>query len=519
MKSKKNKLTNLLKTGILLFGISLFLWNCNNENETIENNQSNLLEKLQSNFNAENFKEALPYDFEVQWDNSLKQYSEELETSYYEFPITYTSKFNPDEILKSKPQKNKYNISYKILITENEKQEYIYYVVKFYKENSKNTSHLEKSFAGSSDFSGFIHLLNKSGDIVFAKKLEGGIEDSKKFYNKEFKKKRNKDENLYARVDETCITLTTHSYTDNYVRWGNGPAIYVSTTYNGSTSTTSCESYWLPGLNIGGGGGAGTYRNNGNGGVYKDSNTPTRHQIRDLALECEQGYVYDAVLEKCVLYQIFNELTGKDKCIYTELEKLNLFKQTIGKFSNGKYNLTVKYGTICNGGAGEEACTDASDLHNGNMTIKILGSGTQSLDFAATLLHEGIHAEIYKYVDEYKKGVDPNNKQSVFYYYNYYSAKNNNRFETSIAQHQHMQDVFIIPIAKAIRQLDNYRLPLENYYGFGWEGLKEDYKYDNYIDSSGNVQVMTPQKYTDYINKMYNVISTTNFKDALKNCN
>jgi len=32
----------------------------------------------------------------------------------------------------------------------------------------------------------------------------------------------------------------------------------------------------------------------------------------------------------------------------------------------------------------------------------------QCFAFAATLLHEGIHAEIYKYVDEHKKGIDPN---------------------------------------------------------------------------------------------------------------
>ena len=77
MKSKKNKLTNLLKTGILFFGISLLLWNCQTENEVIENNEPTLLEKLQNNFNLENFKEALPYDFEVNWNNTLKQYSHE----------------------------------------------------------------------------------------------------------------------------------------------------------------------------------------------------------------------------------------------------------------------------------------------------------------------------------------------------------------------------------------------------------------------------------------------------------
>lgn len=285
MKKNKNKLTNFLKTGILFFGISVLLWNCQTESGVIENNESSLLENFQNNFNYEDFKEALPYDYDVNWNNPLKQYSEELETSYYEFSIAYTSKFNPDEIYKSKTQKNKYNISYKILITANEKKEYTYYVVKFYKENSKNTSHLEKSFAGSSNFSGFIHLLNKSSDIVFAKKFEAGIEDSKKFYNQEFKDKRNKDENLYARVEETCTTVTTHQWTDNYVRWGNGPPILVSSTYNGSTQTESCESYWLPDLNIFGGSGAGLYIKNSIGGIYNDCQTAScRHQIRDLAL-------------------------------------------------------------------------------------------------------------------------------------------------------------------------------------------------------------------------------------------
>lgn len=35
MKTNKNKLTTFLKTGILFFGISLLLWNCENQNEPI----------------------------------------------------------------------------------------------------------------------------------------------------------------------------------------------------------------------------------------------------------------------------------------------------------------------------------------------------------------------------------------------------------------------------------------------------------------------------------------------------
>jgi len=475
LKSKKNKLTNLLKTGILFFGISLLLYNCATENEPIVNNQSYLLEKLQSNFNVENLKEALPYDFEVQWTHSLKQYSEELETSYYEFPIIYTSKFNPDEIQKGKSQKRKYSISYKLLVTESEAQTYKYYILKFYQEESKNSSVLGNSFVGKSNFTGFTHLLDDTGEIVFAKKFEKGIEDHKKFYNKEFKEKRNKDENIYAKVDETCTTVTTYQYTDNYVKWGNGAAIYVSTTFNGSYTTTSCESYWIPDLSTGGGGGSGLYKNNGDAGVYNNCKTPScRYQIRDMALECGQGSVYDAILEKCVEYQIFNELTGKDLCVFNELKKLGLFKSTIGKFSNGNYDLTLKSWTqdACKNSS-DDGCTDANDLANGNITIYIQNTQHGTLDLAATILHEGIHAELYKYVDEHKQGIDPNNRENILEYYFAYKVDNGgNRFATSNAQHQHMADAYITPIAKALRQLDNYKYPTKDYLSLAWNGLR-----------------------------------------------
>ena len=38
---RKNKLSNLLKTGILFFGVSLLLWNCENQEDIkIESNMS-----------------------------------------------------------------------------------------------------------------------------------------------------------------------------------------------------------------------------------------------------------------------------------------------------------------------------------------------------------------------------------------------------------------------------------------------------------------------------------------------
>ena len=44
--------------------------------------------------------------------------------------------------------------------------------------------------------------------------------------------------------------------------------------------------------------------------------------------------------------------------------------------------------------------------------------------------------------------------------------------KTKNAQHQYMADNFVKPIAKAIWELDNERFPLENYIGFGWDGLR-----------------------------------------------
>ena len=139
------------------------------------------------------------------------------------------------------------------------------------------------------------------------------------------------------------------------------------------------------------------------------------------------------------------------------------------------------------------------------------------IGFSATLLHEGIHAEVYKYVDERKKGIDPNNRKEVFSYYNLFKAQNSDDPPTAIAQHQHMQDAFVIPMAQAIRKLDSYRYPLEHYCGFCWEGIKEDYEYDHYIDpNNGNVQTMTPDKYKDLIKRKEAIASSSNFT---KDCN
>ena len=211
--------------------------------------------------------------------------------------------------------------------------------------------------------------------------------------------------------------------------------------------------------------------------------------------------------------QIINELKGKEKCAYEQMTSLNLFKSTINRFGhNDNYNLILKSWTkdACNSSY-DDGCTDASDLKNGNITIYIQNPGRGSLDVAAIILHEGIHAEIFKYVDEYKKGLDPNNREKLLEWYFTYKAQNDNTYATSDAQHQYMADNFVKPIAEALRELDNYKYPLNDYMGFAWEGLRP-YGYDGYRDN-GKWVTLDKNQYIGNINK---VLDNTDFN---KNCN
>ena len=134
-----------------------------------------------------------------------------------------------------------------------------------------------------------------------------------------------------------------------------------------------------------------------------------------------------------------------------------------------------------------------------------------TLDIAAIILHEGIHAEIYKYVDERKKGPDPNDRPKLLSYYFQYKAQNDNTLLTSNAQHQHMADKYVKPIAQSLRQLDNNKYPLNDYMGLAWDGLRR-YGWDGYFDN-GNWVTLDRSQYVGNINK---VLDNTEFN---KNCN
>ncbi|WP_299247910.1 hypothetical protein [uncultured Aquimarina sp.] len=158
-------------------------------------------------------------------------------------------------------------------------------------------------------------------------------------------------------------------------------------------------------------------------------------------------------------------------CVYNELKRTNgnLFRQTIGSFiDDPKYDL---YFTVGECTSTDLACTNDDLLEKYNiLQIKLENTNIKSLNAAATLLHEGIHAELFRFVQEAGQGnVNPEERKRLFDLYKNFKGLNT---MSSDAQHVYMAENYVKPIARAIRQLDNNRYPLNHYMGFGWDGLR-----------------------------------------------
>lgn len=485
MKMKKNKLSNFLQAGILLFVTSILLWNCEQENsDTVINTQSSIsIEQIQKQFysayNESAFSKKLPTP---NWNENRIFYDDEG-NQYLEIPF---QTINQQDIEKGT------SVSFDKLIAISINNKIELKIVHFFGINIinnpvdfKNISHTELY-----NFTGFVTLYDLNKNVLDIKQYNKGEDTLKKISIGS----KSKDENsVLARVDES-----TWEYTETICTRGCWYWEYS----NGSRETISCSPWECTTTTYSGSGGNGSGNSGNNTSYNTNENT-----------ECAEGYTYDEE-GKCRLdEQIVNNLTGNEKCVYEKLKELDLFKSTIKKFGNGSnYNLILNSWTngACNSGI-DDGCTDASDLINGNITIYIQNPGRGTLDTAALILHEGIHAEIYKYVDEHNSGIDPNNRANLLSYYFQYKAQNDNTLATSTAQHQHMADKYVKPIAQALRQLDNNQYSLNDYMGLAWDGLRR-YGWDGYYDE-GNWITLDRNDYIGNINK---VLDNTDFN---KNCN
>lgn len=95
---------------------------------------------------------------------------------------------------------------------------------------------------------------------------------------------------------------------------------------------------------------------------------------------------------------------------------------------------------------------------------------------AALILHEGIHAEMHRFVAQFESGVDINDRPRVFQLYAFYKEwaenyENENYNWAEVAHHHYMVENYVNQIASVIRGLDNNNYPLSHYMAYGWDGL------------------------------------------------
>ena len=357
-------------------------------------------------------------------------------------------------------------------------------------------------------FSGIVGITDLSGKFVNGYRLKNG-EFVSQFV---VAKKQQQKDSIGTSKSSLSFTIRT----DPEYRWRSGRINLrevVVTAPHKDNSTQSGSSGG--GLNLRNYSGSRSFNFSNNdfssgGGSGGPSNEKRGRSINvfpcDDPLEgCDDHLLEDSVEEED---KIINELTDKAKCVYDRLEKLKLFKGTIHKFDdNDSYNLILTQKGNCNNQAGAEGCTNFDG--DNTITIKLLNVSQPELDLAATILHEGIHADIFKFVNQHEKGyVDPNDRPRLMQLYFYYKKLANSKVIdpkklNTIYQHEYMAEKYVKPIAEAIKQLDGNRFSIDYYYWYAWEGLEQTYSFKSQL-TEGQIK--------EYQQKKSRVNDTTSFK-------
>jgi len=170
-------------------------------------------------------------------------------------------------------------------------------------------------------------------------------------------------------------------------------------------------------------------------------------------------------------------------CALSKLMENNFFKNTLNNFIGQTKNidLTFKLGYIAQ---------DPGFITVGNTLVKpntwnsknidlILASNVlddlSSIEVATALLHEGIHAEIYRKLLSIHGPSNLNNQNfpSMFNMYQQYSISQG-------FSHEYMANYYVEIMANAIKEYDKSKFGIEYYKAIAWNGLKGT----NYYETS-----------------------------------
>ena len=468
-KTKKIKKSLNIKWAFIAFTL-LFL-SCQSNDESLE--EQYLVSKIKTDFNSKNLEDLIEGSNSVDWASFNRGYSELLEGEFYEF-----------KLLNKKRKNSKYISSENLFVLKTENQEFKYYILKAYQELDnigKSNVSQEYFYNDQINYYGILQLLNKEKNIAFAiKKTLDDPNNQSIYYDKNVIQNK-KENSLSARIEENCIEIVTYHYTEWYNVRPDGTKDYNGRTYEGMTTETVCNSYWLPDLDTSGGGGSGMYKGSGDGGVYEDCDDT----IHGCKYDVQDGEVIDSE------DQIINALTGKAKCIYNKLNSSsNGFKNAIKKFDGDFPVAHLKF-----------TMKDLADNRRGqtsppnNYVIEVALNNDSSLSgvnhrpnllTAKTMIHEVIHAEMFRKLLSLASdngNIDVNLIRQMLEQGDYpgmldYYVRNGN-IPNSNWQHQQMAAHYRETIARSLQEfdtgivVDNNTQPDQLYLDLAWEGLNK----------------------------------------------
>jgi len=178
---------------------------------------------------------------------------------------------------------------------------------------------------------------------------------------------------------------------------------------------------------------------------------------------------------------------AKAKCALEKLMQNNFYQRTLNNFigANKSIDLTFRLENIKQEpGFITIGNTSPSPLNwnanNIDLTIASnLIDSLPSISIGLALLHEGIHAEIYRKLLSIHgpNNLNATNFPSMFNMYLQYNLEKG-------FSHEFMANYYVNTIATALRQYDNNKFDIEYYKAYAWTGLKETNYYSNNLNST-----------------------------------
>ena len=489
----KRKL-HFLKLGILFFGISLLLLNCIDENnidlnENLSIEQVNDFQSIETdeaknlinNIVTKNKNQFQKGGFSVTIDEKSLYFSEVKKTNL-NIP-TFSASVKPNihsKVFMVKKQDSVYTCLYNYIPFEN-----------------KNADFLSGAIIISTIDGAFINGYKViDGVFVSQYKQETNRETAPKTFRKDAEP--NDDWWDLGSLEEISLTLSG----------AGGGSIFFTNFYN-PVSNQGWMNLNLSGSLFGGAGGGNP--NGGNGGSSNSGEMPLFPCDNPTPRGCEEADD-----------QIFNELTGKAKCIYDKLKEVssdfkNMIKRFDGEFPVSHLKLSI------NNNIGSNTYGITMPPVNYVTEIQINGnrlSNLSDIGVATTLAHELIHAEIFRKMLSAAQQGDLNtnnmtNQQALNYVnslkdnfpglYNYYVEKWHPTWN-----HNMMATHYRTIIANIIEDFDKKRLSRSIYEDIAWAGLGE---------LENNQSTFSWQNLTSNNQESIRIVINNYFFNGISNCN